>query len=278
MEESTITYYINKETITPSYIDVKIVNFGFQKKDSYHSHGPILKGEHVFQYISSGEGFYTINGVKHTLKAGDMFYLPKNILVSYSSKCDNPYEYFWVGFDGDGVEKLINDIGVSQTMPIKSYCDAKITTIFDSMKNEVEKHTQAGMLNFLAEFYKLLSFLLSQANKNKLPLINADNYVDSAVTYIKNNYNDGELNVTTLSQSLGIGRSYFSVIFTEKMGVSPVEYIMQYRINQAKILLEQGNTVTDTAFNTGFNSSANFSYQFKRMTGISPVKYRNLYK
>ena len=99
-------------------------------------------GVHFIAYMKKGRAILTSSDTRIEVKAGDMFYLPKNILVSYNSKCDNPYEYFWVGFDGDGVEKLINDIGVSQTMPIKSYCDAKITTIFDSMKNEVEKYSE----------------------------------------------------------------------------------------------------------------------------------------
>ena len=35
-----------------------------------------------------------------------------------------------------------------------------------------------------------------------------------------------------------------------------------------------GASVTETAFNTGFNSSANFSVQFKNKVGVSPITYR----
>jgi AraC-like DNA-binding protein len=57
-------------------------------------------------------------------------------------------------------------------------------------------------------------------------------------------------------------------------GVSPNELLTQYRIQQAKILLEQGNAINDVAYAVGFTTHSHFSTVFKKVTGMSPKEYK----
>ena len=71
--------------------------------------------------------------------------------------------------------------------------------------------------------------------------------------------------------------SYFSKIFKEAAGSSPYDYLLTVRLDKAKEMLRQTDcSIESIAYKTGFNSASNFLYFFKKETGISPLKFRNL--
>jgi len=58
-----------------------------------------------------------------------------------------------------------------------------------------------------------------------------------------------------------------------------VDYLIHYRIEQAKRLLrETDESVTNIAFMTGFHNSAYFGKMFKKLTGMTPGKFRQTHK
>ncbi len=62
-------------------------------------------------------------------------------------------------------------------------------------------------------------------------------------------------------------------VFRKETGITPHAYQTQIRIEQAKQLLRDGFTITQTALATGFFDQAHFSKQFKRYVGIPPGKF-----
>ena len=86
-----------------------------------------------------------------------------------------------------------------------------------------------------------------------------------------------DINVNAIADALKINRSYFSVLFKKAMGVSPIQYLTELRISQACKLLAMGKTVVDTAILTGYNTPANFGYNFKRIMKMSPIEYKKEY-
>lgn len=203
-----------------------------------------------------------------------MFYLPKNTLLSYYSDKNEPYEYFWIGLDGVSVKQLIEKIGLSETEPVKNMPDECIIDTFVKIETSLCENNFAGLYRAHGELFNLLSLLLSYRSENLTPLKSTVNrYVENAVCYIETNFGM-DINVTQIAKTVGLSRNYLCVLFGRHMGISPVKYLMNYRIEQSRKMLAQKLTVTETALNCGFNSPANFSVQFKKITGMSPVKYR----
>ena len=83
-----------------------------------------------------------------------------------------------------------------------------------------------------------------------------------------------DINVTMIAEAVYLNRSYFSTMFKSVTGVSPLEYLIDFRIKQACKLLAMGKGVTDTAMLTGFNSASAFAAHFKRKMKETPSEYR----
>jgi len=90
-------------------------------------------------------------------------------------------------------------------------------------------------------------------------------------------YLDPDLSLATLSERLGINRSYLSQIINEHLGKSFVEYISGFRIEYAKqVLLSHGMkkiNILKLINDAGFNSKTSFYRLFKSDTGLSPFQF-----
>lgn len=80
--------------------------------------------------------------------------------------------------------------------------------------------------------------------------------------------------VEVLFEQMNVSRSRGYDIFHRNFGLSPKEYILRKKITVAKQMLMKGKSVTTIAYDLGFSSSQNFATVFKRLTCVTPTKYR----
>ena len=82
------------------------------------------------------------------------------------------------------------------------------------------------------------------------------------------------ISLDDLTALAGLSKSYFLLLFTKQVGVSPYRYLQSIRIERAKKLLEQGIPPIDTAAMTGFSDQSHFSRFFKDFIGLTPRQYQ----
>ena len=73
--------------------------------------------------------------------------------------------------------------------------------------------------------------------------------------------------------TLGVTRRHLTEIFEQSYGLSPEQYIAKVRLDRAKIMLEAGSKITDTAFAVGMDSASAFATFFRKHVGVSPSEY-----
>ncbi len=87
----------------------------------------------------------------------------------------------------------------------------------------------------------------------------------------------GKLSLPELCDQLHYGKTHLSRIFREETGKTIMEYYRSLKIREAKRLLrEQNLTVAEVATLLCYDTPQYFSYQFKKETGMTPGKYRNI--
>lgn len=81
--------------------------------------------------------------------------------------------------------------------------------------------------------------------------------------------------VERLAQEAGMSRTAFAVAFSEALGASPIQYLTEWRIAQARQLLsDRRNSVAAVAEQLGYQSEAAFRRTFKRVEGVGPGEVR----
>jgi AraC-like DNA-binding protein len=80
--------------------------------------------------------------------------------------------------------------------------------------------------------------------------------------------------LVSLAKEAGMSRSVFAARFTRVVGITPLNYLLQWRIAVAKDMLSREQlSVSETAFAVGYQSASAFSTAFSRETGRSPKDF-----
>jgi AraC family transcriptional regulator len=81
--------------------------------------------------------------------------------------------------------------------------------------------------------------------------------------------------IAAIAEEVGMSRFHFSRAFKQSVGVSPINYIVQQRIERAKTLLAETDLpIADIALHTGFSGQSHFTTFFRRLVGITPRSFR----
>jgi AraC-like DNA-binding protein len=95
-------------------------------------------------------------------------------------------------------------------------------------------------------------------------------HIESVKSYIHDHLQE-PLNLTTLASSGGFSVYYFARRFKQHTGLSPKQYVLRKRLEQAYHLLCQGQTtVSDVAYQTGFTDQSHLVRYFKKCWGQTP--------
>ncbi|WP_276134724.1 GlxA family transcriptional regulator [Polluticoccus soli] len=143
----------------------------------------------------------------------------------------------------------------------------------------VEKYAGRETAVFFAKAFQIdmqrnsqSQFIIFQGQKD-----HADSEVMKAQEYIETNYAE-KLSVDDLASMLFIGRRNFERRFKKATSNTVAEYIQRVKIEAAKMSLEtMDENVNDIMYKVGYTDTKAFRNTFKRITGLSPVQYRNKY-
>ena len=142
--------------------------------------------------------------------------------------------------------------------------DNRLNALLGSLTNAEKEDA----LEFTGEFILQL-FRGEEENQHEI--------IDKAKTYIKDHLAE-ELSVASMASIFFVTPNYFSRLFKKVTGEGCSEYIVRKRIEKARALLEATSLKTGKiAFMVGYNDTNYFSLAFKKYTGVSPTKYREIY-
>jgi AraC-like DNA-binding protein len=98
--------------------------------------------------------------------------------------------------------------------------------------------------------------------------------IRKAVVYL-NNHLTQDVSIERLAEIANYSPAHFRRLFLKMMGQSPSDYIVNVRINNAKVLLKTtGMRISDIAVEVGFFDHSHFIRTFKKLVGVTPAEYR----
>ena len=233
-----------------------------------HFWGAGVRTHYIIHYVLSGKGTFYCGTKKYSLKKGQAFVIFPYTIVKYQADGAQPWHYTWVTFSGDESKEIFSKLGVSPQNPIIDGVDVdEAKTLIRQMPSDTS--SDFSTLHFTALLYELISLFFKSNEGGK-----ANSYLNSAIQYIKAHFSE-EITVENISSFVGISRKYLFALFKSALGLSPKEYIVNYRIEKAKhLLLSNDFSIGEVAWSVGYHDQLAFSKIFKEKTGVSPTKYR----
>ena len=157
-------------------------------------------------------------------------------------------------------------------------CVAKIK---EEYNERIDNHTQRVMvsslellLNYCSRFYERQFNTRTAQNKD---------IVTKVETILKDYYNSGQLteygppSLSFLADKVNLSHNYLSDLLKKETGRSAKDHVNDFIVNKAKnLLLSTGDSVSQIAYDLGFNYPHYFSRLFKSKTGLTPQKYREV--
>ena len=102
-----------------------------------------------------------------------------------------------------------------------------------------------------------------------------DSRIMKSIDYLKTNIQES-LRLVDLADAAGYSLSHFKMKFRDEIGITPAEYIIMQKIDQAKkMLINSDTSITEIAFSLGFSSSNYFCTVFKKIMNCTPSNFRN---
>jgi transcriptional regulator GlxA family with amidase domain len=143
----------------------------------------------------------------------------------------------------------------------------------------IEKHAGRDVAIRIAK-----TFMIDIDRESQSPFImfngqktHEDEPIKKAQDFIERNYND-KITVDQLADMLALGRRNLERRFKKATANTVVEYIQRVKIEAAKKGFETSRkNINEVMYEVGYNDTKAFRTTFKKITGLSPVEYRNKY-
>jgi AraC family transcriptional regulator len=146
--------------------------------------------------------------------------------------------------------------------------------------SELESGGVMGKL-YVESLTQVLVIHLLRHYSTKAQIISSDNktltgaQLQQALDYIHTHL-DEDLSIVQIAKVINISPTYFASLFKSTIGNSPHRYVIQQRVERAKMLLSKTDLeISDIALQVGFSSQSHLTQQFKRFTGMTPRQVRS---
>lgn len=259
-----------------SNVDLNILNYGYLHLPLGRKFEPEPFKHYLFYFISRGKARFILNGNTFTLRENELFLIPPESSVSFMTETENTAIH-WIAFWGTAPKTYLDLSDLTEKTPVFVCADNNtLRNYFERLVDECKTETYGDSVKALGYLYLIFAALLMPQNRK---LTNRQEkklaYAREAVTFIHSNYMHN-ISVKEISEHVSLERTYFSSLFKEAIGISPIDYLIKYRIDQAILLMVDPTlTLTEIARMVGFNDPISFSIRFKAVTSQSPSAYRN---
>lgn len=240
--------------------------------DSSSAHwGPGVRSGYILHYVINGSGYF--NGQK--VSAGEGFFINNGELHEYYSDVKNPWQYFWIIFNGDAdeIKNCLSETGLfmkNHVFRIEFTHDLRRLI----EKIECEKSENMSSAKALSYFYSLIS-MHEKPNDNGINISAPEAHIRAAVSFMENNYHL-PVKMTDIARHICVDNQYMYNIFKKYINDSPKNVLSRIRIEKACDMLKNTSLpISVIGESVGYCDSLSFSVFFKIHMGVSPQNYRS---
>ncbi|RXJ68676.1 AraC family transcriptional regulator [Halarcobacter ebronensis] len=244
-----------------------------------HSNNEKRYKDHLHETFSiginiDGESIYTNRNNKYDFKKGMLAVINPNEIHSCNPINKNPNQYYMLYLDKNWCFEIQKSIfkNIKEFIPynknliednktyeeFKTLCENLFSNIpFEEKENE--------LICFFTTFFEDGFEDIKDEDDNKT--------IEKILEYFKTHYKEN-ISLTEVSKEFDLNLFYIIRLFKNQLKITPHSYLVNLKINQAKKLLQEGNSIVDVALECGFSDQSHFHRNFTKIVALTPNNYR----
>jgi len=256
-------------------LSIEAYNFkGIMQKFPNHFHD-----YYVIGFIENGKRYLSCKNKQYIIETGDLILFNPGDIHTCEQIDNRTLDYRCINIKKDVMKKITFEITGKEYLPN--------FTEFVLFRNELTSSLKELHLMIMEEEKnlkkeELFLFIMEQLIReysnpvSEMTIQEASAEIKTVCDYLENNYMEN-ITLNQLSNLTGLSKYYLLHSFTKQKGISPYNYLQTIRISKAKKMLEQGVAPIDVAFKTGFTDQSHFTNFFKKLIGLTPKQYMNIF-
>ncbi len=219
------------------------------------------------EYIISGSGTYTVDGITYDIKEGDLFFLTP---LNFHCVDIHKTQLYNVMFSGNICNSTFLQ-ELTYNSPIILRTEDETKSYFQSLLNDLCCNTDD--MEYSVTILNAIIAKLEKESSNNVHQ-KKSSVINRAELYMITNFKN-QLTLNDIANEVALAPTYFSKIFKAETGVNFKTYLNNTRFEYAKkLLIYSDMTVMQICVECGFNDYPNFIRRFKQHTGYYPIEYR----
>ena len=262
-----------KELLPQSFIEVeKVISTQASKVHPIHSHK-----HYEIYFLTKGTRRLLFANSLYSVDAPAIVIIPPQRLHATEG---GPFERYNVDASEYALDPFQLDIIEDKQLRLLKPTDKQAQVLIDLLEeikqiDPLKKHSNIAF-NTLFSYYLYLIGKLEEDPENiivhKLEFV--PSLVLNIISYLKENFREA-ITLDSLSKRFSVSKATLIYNFNKYLHSSPVDYLINIRIQQAKAALTETNkNLSEIAECCGFYNANYFSLMFKRKVGMSPANYR----
>lgn len=244
-----------------------------------------------FGMVRSGSGYLMANVERIPLKKGEAFLLNREVLHSAKADegsdmiiCSAVFSPEIIAAPGSilmkrYVEPFLQNENLAWIKLNKSIkWNSEIMDIFENIWKKAEREEFGFELHIRNMLSEIILKILENSSREVVGInekkLRNEHRMKKMLDYVMSHFSE-EITMDQLAESAAISKSECMRCFNECVGMPPMKYIKQLRIDTAAVMLRQGNLpVSEIAARCGFQDMSYFSKTFKTIRKRTPTEYR----
>jgi len=234
---------------------------------------------YVIGFVESGRRHLTCKNKVYTIDAGDLLLF--NPLDNHACRQVDNRTLDWRSIN---INEDIMREAVKQMTGIDYLPQFTTTAAYHSESLQSLRELHGLIMEQRKDFEKeeIFFFLIEQLIKEYTEpagesLSKVSEEIGTACTYMENHFAE-LITLDDLSELSNLNKYTLLRNFTKQRGVTPYQYLETIRISEAKKLLEKGIGPLNAAMQTGFSDQSHFTKFFKKLIGLTPKQYGDIFK
>ncbi|MDF2721977.1 MAG: AraC family transcriptional regulator [Paenibacillus sp.] len=231
---------------------------------------------YTIHFVMQGQVELSYDQMSVVLGKGDSFCMFPGYSYAYKHVVgETPLKMVWITFNGPVSSTLVSKAGYTEAIPYLRQVMTK--QLHEAMQQLFVPATNGfkRQLELQAALFRIFG-CLTPSEESAVPANGPDYWIPKSIEYMKTHYME-RINVQNVADYIGIHRVYLSKVFTKKVGMTPMRFLEQLKMEKAMELLRTTvYTVSEVALAIGYPDPYTFTHAFSRYYDSPPGKWRSI--